>query len=161
MTDDLGKMRGRQDKLEARVAVLEVTVKEEAGLRAKMDSDLGDMKATLNAHGRSLQALHDTQSDHTRRLTRIEDKVGTIEGRLGTIEGRVGTIEGRVGTIEGRVGTIEGRVGTIAEQLADVRVGVHAILDLLDTHLVRRPKWASLARMLRRKVPRDGIQPGN
>jgi hypothetical protein len=32
------------------------------------------------------QALHDTQSDHTKRLTRIEDKVGNIEGRVGSIE---------------------------------------------------------------------------
>jgi chromosome segregation ATPase len=158
MTDDFAEMRGRQDRIEARVAVLEGTVKEEAGLRAKMDSDLGDMKATLNAHGRSLQALHDTQSDHTRRLTRIEDKLGTIEGRVGTIENKVGTIENKVGTIENKVGTIENKVGTIQGQLGDVRVGVHAILDLLDAHLTRKPK-SNLARMLRGNVPRDDIQP--
>jgi chromosome segregation ATPase len=123
MTDDLTELRGRQDRLEGRVAVLEATVKEEAGLRAKTDSDLGEMKATLIAHQGSLQALHDTQSDHTRRLTRIEDKVGTIEDRVGKIE----------------------------EELGYVRVGVHAILDLLDTHLARKPRWASLAGVLRRE----------
>ncbi len=126
MTDDLADMRARQDRLEGRVAVLEATVKEEAVLRAKMDSDLGEMKATLIAHKHSLQALHETQSDHTRRLTRIEDKVGKIEDRVGKIEDRVGKIEDRVGKIEDKVG--------------DVRVGVHAILDLLDTHLARKPR---------------------
>jgi hypothetical protein len=127
------EMRGRQDKLEGRVAVLEATVKEGADLRAKMDSDLGEMKATLIAHKHSLQALHDTQSDHTKRLTRIE----------------------------GRVESIEGRVGNIEQGLGDVRIGVHAILDLLDMHLVRKPRRMSLAGLLRRNRPRSGISGGN
>jgi chromosome segregation ATPase len=113
MKDDLAEIRDRQDNLEGRVTVLEVTVDREAGLRAKMDSDLGEIKATQAAHTRSLQALHDTQSDHTRRLTRVEDRLGSVEGRLGSVE----------------------------EQLADVRIGVHAILDLLNTHLPRKPWW--------------------
>ena len=113
MTDDLAEIRDRQDNLEGRVTVLEVTVEREAGLRAKMDSDLGEIKATQAAHTRSLQALHDTQSNHTRRLTRVEDRLGSVEGRLGSVE----------------------------EQLADVGIGVHAILDLLNTHLARKPWW--------------------
>jgi chromosome segregation ATPase len=119
MADDLTEIRGRQDKLDGRVAVLEATVREEASLRAKMDSDLGEMKATLIAHKHSLQALHDTQSDHTKRLTRIENKVGSIEGRVESIENRVESIE---------------------QGLGDVRIGVHAILDLLDTHLAQKPR---------------------
>ncbi|HLH83441.1 MAG TPA: hypothetical protein VKV38_09260 [Trebonia sp.] len=114
---------------------MEATVKEEAGLRAKMDSDLGEMKATLIAHKHSLQALHETQSDHTRRLTRIEDRVGRIEDKVGKVEDRVGRIE---------------------EMLGDVRVGVHAILDLLDTHLARKPRWASLAGKFGAARPRRG-----
>jgi len=128
---------------------LEATVKEEAGLRAKMDSDLGEMKATLIAHKHSLQALHETQSDHTRRLTRIEDKVGRVEDRVGKVEDRVGRIEDKVGKVEDRVGRIE-------EMLGDVRVGVHAILDLLDTHLARKPRWASLAGKFGAARPRRG-----
>jgi chromosome segregation ATPase len=126
MTDDLTELRGRQDRLEGRVTVLEATVKEEAGLRAKMDSDLGEMKATLIAHKHSLQALHDTQSDHTERLTRIE----------------------------GRVGRIGGKVENIEQKLSDVHIGVHGILDLLDTHLARKPRWTSMTGLLRRDNPR-------
>jgi chromosome segregation ATPase len=120
MSDELAELRDRQDRLEGRVTVLEVTVKKEAALRAKMDGDLGDMKATLNAHTRSLQALHDTQSDHTARLTRIEDRLGGVEDRLGGVESDV---------------------GNLTAQMADVRVGVHAILDLLDANLARKPWW--------------------
>jgi chromosome segregation ATPase len=143
MTDDLAQMRDRQDNLEGRVTVLEATVKREAGLRAKMDSDLGEIKATQIAHTRSLQALHDTQSDHTRRLTRIEDKVGGLEDRLGNVEDRLGNVEDRLGRVEGEVGSLK-------QQMGDVRIGVHAILDLLDAHLARKPWWASRTLRLRR-----------
>jgi chromosome segregation ATPase len=175
MTDDLTEMRGRQDRLEGKVAVLGATVKEEASLRANMDSDLGEMKATLIAHKHSLQALHDTQSDHTRRLSRIEDKAGSIENMVGSIEekvggienrvrgveNKVGSIEGRVGNIENRVGGVENRVGSIEQKLRDVHIGVHAILDLLDTHLARKPRWASLAGLLGRNRPRGDISGRN
>jgi hypothetical protein len=86
----------------------------EDGQRPRRDE--GD----LIAHKYSLQALHDTQSDHTKRLTRIEDKVGSIEDKVGSIEDKVGSIE---------------------QGLGDVRIGVHAILDLLDAHLARKPRW--------------------
>jgi chromosome segregation ATPase len=175
MTDDLTEMRGRQDRLEGRVAVLEVTVKEEAGLRAKMDSDLGEMKATLIAHKHSLQALHDTQSDHTKRLTRIENKLGNVENKLGNVEGRVGNVEnklgnvenklgnveGKLGNVENKLGNVEGRVENMEQALGDVRIGVHAILDLLDTHLARKSRWAGPTGLLRRDRPRGDISGGN
>lgn len=129
MVDEMTVLRDRQDKLEGRVAVLERTVEREAGLRAreaalraKMDEDLSNVTETLKAHGRSLQALHDTQQDHTRQLTRIEGRLGNVEGRLGTVEEKVDALQ----------------------------IGVHAILDLLNTHLVRRPRRLSLASLLRR-----------
>ena len=130
MEDDLARLSGRQDRLEGRVAVLEVRVEEGAALQAKMATDLGDVKVTLDAHTRSMQALHDTQSDHTARLTRIEDKLVGIQDTLGGAEDRLGGVEGRLETVEGA--------------LTDVRIGVHAIIDLLDTHLARKPKWPSL-----------------
>jgi chromosome segregation ATPase len=128
MTNDLADMRDRQDRLEERVSVLEVTVQEEAALRAKMDGDLGEMKATLNAHTRSLQALHDTQSDHTRRLTRIEDDVRGIKVDVKDLKEDVGGLKEHAGSVQ--------------EQLQDIRIGLHAIVDLLDTHLARKPWWA-------------------
>jgi chromosome segregation ATPase len=137
MEDDLARLSGRQDRLEGRVAVLEVKVEEEAALRANMDSDLGDMKATLNAHTRSLQALADTQSDHTARLTRIEDRLDGVEDRLDGVEGRLDRVD--EGLTEVRTGLTEVRTG-----LGNVQIGVHAIIDLLDTHLARKPRWPSL-----------------
>ena len=134
-------LRDRQDKLKGRVTVLETTVEREAALRAKMDEDQSNLTATLKAHGRSLQALHDTQQDHTRRLTRIE--------------GRLGNVEGRLGNVEVRLGNVENDLVTVKEKLDTVHTGVHAILDLLDAHLARKPRL-NLAGLRRRTRQQDG-----
>ncbi|HEY1699776.1 MAG TPA: hypothetical protein VGG75_08700 [Trebonia sp.] len=110
------------------MATVEATVTEQADLRAKMDKDQSDILDKLRAHDRSLQALHDTQSDHTRRLTRIE----------------------------GDVQVLKTDVTELKTALGDVRIGVHAILDLLDTHLARKPRWASLSGLFKRdRLGRD------
>jgi len=134
-------LRDRQDKLKGRVTVLETTVEREAALRAKMDEDQSNLTATLKAHGRSLQALHDTQQDHTRRLTRIE--------------GRLGNVEGRLGNVEVRLGNVENDLVTVKEKLDTVHTGVHAILGLLDAHLARKPRL-NLAGLRRRTRQQDG-----
>ena len=141
MADEMTVLRNRQDSLEGRMTVLEGTVKREAALRAKMDEDQSNVTATLGAHTRSLQALHDTQQDHTGRLTRIEDGLVKVEGRLGNVEVRLGHVEDDLVTVK--------------EKLDTVHIGVHAILDLLDTHLARRPLRLRLAGPLRRARRQD------
>ena len=123
------------------MGVLEVTVEREAGLRARMDEDLSGVTQTLKAHGRLLQALHDTQQDHTRRLTRIEDRMVGVEDRLGNVEVKLGNVEDDLVTVK--------------EKLDTVHIGVHAILDLLDTHLARKPRL-TLPFPRRRPRPQDG-----
>jgi chromosome segregation ATPase len=118
MADDLAALRNRQDSLEGRVEQLEVTVEREASLRATMDEDLSNNAETLKAHRALLQALHETQQEHTATLA---DHTSTLAEHTAT--------------------------------LADVQIGVHAILDLLNTHLAAKSRWASIARMLRRIHP--------
>jgi chromosome segregation ATPase len=118
MADDLTVLRNRQDSLEGRVKQLEVTVEREASLRATMDEDLSNTAETLKAHKALLQALHETQQEHT--------------------------------------ATLAGHTATLAEHtatLADLQIGVHAILDLLNTHLARQSRWPGIAGMLRRIHP--------
>jgi hypothetical protein len=59
-----------------------------------MDRDLADLKQRMDAQDLLLQALHVTQSNHTQRLTRIEDTLGRIEtefrGKLDTIIAMLG-----------------------------------------------------------------------
>ena len=71
----------------------------------------------------------------TRRLTRIEDRLGNVEVRLGNVEDDLVTVK---------------------EKLDSVHVGVHAILDLLDTHLARKPRLALPIPGRRPRRPQDG-----
>jgi hypothetical protein len=125
---DLTGIRDRQDRLEGRVATLEATVTQEARLRAQMDEDV----SKLHIQRTMLQALIDTQSDHTRDLANIKDRLGTVETELGVVKTEVGAVKSRLGVVE--------------DKLGDVRIGVHAILDLLDTHLAKKPRRLSLPR---------------
>ena len=86
MSDDLDDLAEWRGNIESRVSTLEGTVKTQARVRAQMDRDLSNLNLKLDAQGRLLQALADTQSehtatltehtailtDHTRRLTRLE-----------------------------------------------------------------------------------------
>jgi chromosome segregation ATPase len=133
MADEMTVLRDRQDRLEGRVTVLEASVEREAVLRAQMDEDQSNITQTLKAHTRSLQALHDTQQDHTRRLTGIE---------------------GRLTNVEVRLGNVEDDLRDVKVELGDVKIGVHAILDLLNAHLARKPR-VRLTGLRRRARPQD------
>jgi DNA repair exonuclease SbcCD ATPase subunit len=128
LADDLTALRNRQDGLEGRVAQLEVTVEREASLRATMDEDLSNNAEMLKAHRALLQALHETQQEHTATLA---EHTSTLAEHTATLAEHTAT-------------------------LADVQIGVHAILDLLNTHLASKSRWASIAGMLRRIHPQPG-----
>ncbi|HEY7261608.1 MAG TPA: hypothetical protein VH589_09020 [Trebonia sp.] len=89
MTNNLEDFAQWRRTIEARVGTLETKVGEHAfairrqeGLRAAMDEDMSKVQAEFRAQRGLLQALHDTQSDHTRRLTTIEGRLGGVEGTL-------------------------------------------------------------------------------
>ena len=68
MTDDLEDFAQWRDEIETRVGTLEVTVEAEAQVRAKMDQDMSDLKLEFRAQRGLLQALQETQSEHTATL---------------------------------------------------------------------------------------------
>jgi chromosome segregation ATPase len=87
--EDSGKWRSTVD---TRLGKLETRVEQEARLRAAMDEDL----TRLDVGRDMLQSLHDTQSDHTRRLTKLEDGQQELKSRLEKVEGRLGVVEGKL-----------------------------------------------------------------
>ena len=104
-------MPDEPDELRRRLDTVESRLDSESGLRAMMDHDLAKLAVRLDAQGRLLRALSATQSDHTQRLTRIEDRLGGLEEQFGAIVERFGRVEGTVNRVE---------------------VGVRAILGLLS-----------------------------
>jgi hypothetical protein len=115
MSDDLGGSAEWRDSIESRVGRLEVTVETEARLRAQMDRDLSNLGVKLDAQGRLLQALADTQSehtailaehtailaDHTTRLTKLEAGMERLEAGQATVLAGVQTI---IGLLDRQVG---------------------------------------------------------
>jgi chromosome segregation ATPase len=121
MSSELEEFRERQGKFDVRLSRLEETVRIQADLRAAMDSDISDIKQEQRAQRGMLQALATTQSEHTRRLT-------SIEGRLGDVEQRLGNVESRLGAVESRLGAVEITLG-------NVQVGVQTIIAMLDRQI--------------------------
>ena len=114
MPDELDEIRQRLDALESRMD-------SEAGLRAMMDLDQASLTARFDAQDHLLRALAVTQSEHTRRLSRLEDGLQRLEGGQRNLEG---SQEPSQRNLEGSQRKLEGAVGR-------VEVGVQTILTLL------------------------------
>jgi predicted nucleic acid-binding Zn-ribbon protein len=99
MPDELDEIRRRLDALENRMD-------SEAGLRAMMDLDQASLTARFDAQDHLLRALAVTQSEHTRRLTRLEDGQQRLEGGQQRLEGGQRKLEGAVGRVEVGLQTI-------------------------------------------------------
>jgi hypothetical protein len=116
MTNVLEDPKQWRDGIEARVATLEVTAKTEAHLRAKMDFDMGEMHTEFRAQRSMLQALHDVQQVHTRRLTGVEDRLTGVEGRLTGVEGRLTGVEGALDLVRVGMEAIHGKLDLLIDK---------------------------------------------
>jgi hypothetical protein len=125
MTDDLGDSAQWRDEIETRVGTLEVTVETEAGVRAKMDQDMSDLKLEFRAQRSMLQALHDTQSDHSAIL---RDHSAILRDHTAILREH-GAILREHGDILREHGD---RLGRLEAGQETVLAGVRTIIGLLD-----------------------------
>jgi chromosome segregation ATPase len=72
-------------ELRARISAVESRLDAEASLRAMVDMDLSAISTRLGAQDRLLLSLAQTQSDHTQRLARIEDRAERVEAGVQAI----------------------------------------------------------------------------
>lgn len=71
----------------------------EAGLRASQDRDLASVAAQIRAQTLTLQALAITQSEHTRVISALTERIRSMTDRLGGVESaldRVGDGQNRI-----------------------------------------------------------------
>jgi hypothetical protein len=80
--DDLDAIRERRTARETRL-------ESESGLRAMMDLDQASLTVRLDAQDNLLRALSITQSDHTSRLTRVEEGQRRLTEAVDRIEGGI------------------------------------------------------------------------
>ena len=69
MNNDLEGFGQWRRTVDTRLGTLETRVAEQASLRAQMDEDMSNLKVEFRAQRRLLQALHDTQQEHTTVLS--------------------------------------------------------------------------------------------
>jgi hypothetical protein len=81
-----------------------------------VETNTSILHARLRSRRSILQALLDTQQDHTARLTRIDDRLGNIEDRLGNVADRLGNVADRLGYSAGGVETIHGKLDRLLER---------------------------------------------
>jgi hypothetical protein len=125
MPDDLEGFAEWRDTMEVRVSTLEARAKTEARARAGMDQDISAMSLKLDAHSRLLQALADTQSQHTATLTEHTAILTDHTRRLSRLE---------VGQADHTV-----RLNRLEVGLERVHVGVQTIIGLLDGKIDNLP----------------------
>jgi hypothetical protein len=96
--------------IEARVSTLEaasdahaIKISDHGGLLVSMDDDLGKIQVEFRAQRGMLQALHDTQSEHS---TQLREHTAILKEHTAILSDHGG-------------------------QLAEIRVGVQTIIDLL------------------------------
>ncbi len=117
-------LRNEFSHLEQRVTRLEGKATAESDLRAAMDLDQANLTARLDAQDRLLRALSVTQSDHTARLTRLEDGQQRLEAGQQRFEAGQQRLEERTERLEEHSQELERVVG-------HVREGIDTILVLL------------------------------
>lgn len=74
------------DDIRARLAALENRLESESGLRAMMDLDQASLTVRLDAQDNLMRALSITQSDHTSRLTRLEEGQRRLADAMARVE---------------------------------------------------------------------------
>jgi exonuclease VII small subunit len=124
MPDELDEIRQRLDALESRMD-------SEAGLRAMMDLDQASLTARFDAQDHLLRALAVTQSEHTRRLSRLEDGLQRLEGGQRNLEAGQRNLEAGQRNLEGGQRKLEGGQRKLEDAVGRVEVGLQTILTLL------------------------------
>jgi exonuclease VII small subunit len=129
-----------------RVSTLEVTVQTEAWMRAQMDQHMSDLKVRLGVQHRILGALRETQSEHTQRLTRLEDgqrrleagqfrleaSTARLEAGQAKLEASTARLEATTAKLEAKATKLEGRMVKLEGGMETVLAGVETIIRRLD-----------------------------
>ena len=107
-------MSSELEEVRQQLAALTARVDGSEGLRAMMDRDLADIKQRMDAQELLLQALHVTQSNHTQRLTRIEDTLGRMDATLGSVTATLSSVSAALGRVDA---DFRGKLDTIVVML--------------------------------------------
>jgi chromosome segregation ATPase len=125
-----------------RVSILEQTVSAEIGARVAMRQDIGKVEDLLEKRSRAqlrlLQAIADTQSEHSTALRDVRAKVDRMAPQVHAIETKVDGVHFRMGILENRMGGLDSRIGHVEDKIeqVDTRIGhVEDKIEQVDTRI--------------------------
>ena len=136
-----------RDTVEARLGTLETKVGEEARLRAAMDEDISRLHIERNL----LQALHDTQSEHTAtlrdhtaqlhelRVVQLQH-TATLNEHTAILNEHTATLNEHTATLNEHTAILNDHTATLNQhttQLGELKVGIQLIVTKLDTLIAR------------------------
>jgi chromosome segregation ATPase len=147
MPSGLDRFRERQEGFDARLTTVEETVQTGSRLRAAMDRDISDIKVEQRAQRGLLQALADTQSEHTARLSQ---HTAVLDQHTATLNQHTAVLDEHTAILNEHSALLREH----GEKLGMVHAGVLAILARLDamdgSRLGKR-----IGRLLRARRPRQ------
>jgi len=128
MNNDLEGFGQWRRTVDTRLGTLETRVAEQASLRAQMDQDMSELRVEFRAQRTLLQALHDTQQEHSATLR----EHGAILREHGAILREHGAILREHGAILRDHGT---QLTALQTGQQRILAGVDAIREMLDRTL--------------------------
>ena len=135
MNNDLEGFGQWRRTVDTRLGTLETRVAEQASLRAQMDEDMSELRVEFRAQRTLLQALHDTQQEHSATL-REHGAMLTEHGAMLREQGAMLTEHGAMLTEHGAM-LRDHSAQLTALQTGQQRImaGVDAIREMLDRTL--------------------------
>lgn len=103
---EIDELRARVETLETQVARLAEDSTDTRTLAGMADRDAGELRTKLAAQQSSLNALRETQADHTKALRGLADAVGTLVVGQARLEQQVAGLTGKVDGLDGKVDEI-------------------------------------------------------
>jgi chromosome segregation ATPase len=128
MTGHRENFAGWRDEIEIRVGTLEVTQEAEVRARASMDEDIRSLTVELKVQKKLLQALRETQSEHTATLR--EHTILLVE-HSATLREHTVILNNHTERLE----RLEVGVAKLETGMATVQAGVQTIIGLLDREI--------------------------
>jgi chromosome segregation ATPase len=130
--------------LNERVTVLEHRMDEQERLRASQDHDLSSLSENIRAQKSLLQALADTQSEHTRALGNLSRDVSVLKTDMSVVKrdvselkGDVSELKGDVSELKGDVAGLKGDVAGLKGDVAELKGGLAEINGKIDMLIER------------------------
>lgn len=133
-----GYFKGETDAIKGRLDRVETRLDRVEGRLGSIETRIGGLEGRFKGLEGRFAGLEGRFAGLEGRFAGLEDRFAGLEGRFKGLEERMGHFEARMNHFEVRLIDMNDRLGKVEEGLRDVKTGMTAILDLLNTHLVRQ-----------------------